>query len=67
MEDIKEYAKIQSNNAWEVSKKWIVEKFNKTYEPEYKKYERDDYRGMLLKFRTIPDFDKRKDSDVCGY
>ncbi|SCY20874.1 metallophosphoesterase [Desulfoluna spongiiphila] len=66
-EDIKEYAKVKTNNAFEASKGWLAETFDKTYDPEYQEYIEDDFRGMLLEFRTIPDFDKRKKTDVCGY
>ncbi|VFQ44908.1 metallophosphoesterase [Desulfoluna butyratoxydans] len=66
-EDVKEYAKIKTNNAFEASKEWLAEKFEKTYNPQYQEYIKDDFRGMLLEFRIIPDFEKRKDNDVCGY
>lgn len=66
-EDVKEYAKIKTNNAFEASKGWLAEKFDKTYDPKYQEYIKDDFRGMLLEFRIIPDFEKRKKTDVCGY
>lgn len=37
------------------------------YEPKLKKAKYDEFEGMILIFRTIPDFRKRKDTDVCGY
>jgi hypothetical protein len=65
--DAKEYSKIKANNALEESKRWVAEQFDKTYEPKFKEYQKDDFRGMLLQFRTIPDFKKRKKTNVCGY
>jgi hypothetical protein len=37
------------------------------FKPEFKKPEIDEFKGMVLKFRMEPDFDKRKNSHVCGY
>lgn len=67
LSDSFEYAKIYGTNVLELSKEWVSDKFEKTYEPKYKEYQKDDFRGMLMKFRTIPDFEKRKKNNVCGY
>jgi hypothetical protein len=37
------------------------------FKPEFKKPEIDEFKGMVLKFRMEPDFDKRKNNYVCGY
>jgi hypothetical protein len=38
-----------------------------SYKPEFKAPEIDEFKGMVLKFRMEPDFEKRKNSHVCGY
>jgi hypothetical protein len=65
--DFNEGKRVITHNSIEKSKEWIAEKLDKTYEPKYHEYIKDDFRGMLIEFKTIPDFDKRKDDDVCGY
>jgi hypothetical protein len=65
--DAKVKAKIGMNNAVEKTKSVVAKQFDKKYDPKYQEYMEDAFRGMLLVFRTIPDFEKRKDTDVCGY
>jgi hypothetical protein len=65
--DVKDKTKISVNNAVEKTKSVVAKTFEKKYDPKYQEYMKDDFRGMLLLFRTIPDFKKRKKSNVCGY
>jgi hypothetical protein len=39
----------------------------KPYYPDDYEYRKDDFMGMLIVFRIIPNFKKRKDRKVCGY
>ncbi|MBU0992390.1 MAG: metallophosphoesterase [Proteobacteria bacterium] len=41
--------------------------FFSSYDPEYEKTHIDEFDGMIIEFRTIPDFEKRKNPHVCGY
>ena len=48
--------------------KWIwLKTVWDTYKPDYKRTLEDEFKGMTLVFKKIPDFNKRKGEYVCGY
>ncbi|GAB6097436.1 hypothetical protein JCM14469_36900 [Desulfatiferula olefinivorans] len=60
--DLYEEGKIRTINAIEKTKAFFSD-----YEPKLLKAKYDPFEGLIIEFKTEPDFKKRKNPNVCGY
>jgi hypothetical protein len=60
--DFYEEGKARTINAIEKTKAFFSD-----YEPKLLKAKYDPFEGMIIVFKTEPDFKKRKNPNVCGY
>jgi hypothetical protein len=60
--DLYEEGKVRTINAIEKTKAFFSD-----YEPKLLKAKYDPFEGMIVVFKTEPDFKKRKNPNVCGY
>lgn len=67
MRDAKEEVKRVTRNTPEKIKTVYKNLKNEPYNPKLYKPVHDDFDGLLIEFKMIPDFKKRMAKDVCGY